>query len=484
MTTRTFLSWITGLVMVAVISEPALPQDVSASTTEEIIVNNDGKTQKWRTSTGVTDFNVEVRGKIELTDDDKDIKSISDDGYLEINKTVFGSKRTIVIESLGGGKVKREYYEGRSKMDWETNGRKWLSEILPELVRTSTIGAEARVNRFFKTGGAAAVLSEIEEIESDYVKAHYGKLLLQKNIGNNEIPKVINTLANEINSDYYLSSLLKESMSKLLVSDEAGSAFFAATSKVNSDYYRSVVLKEALKKYSASPTQVKQILNSASTINSDYYLSVVLTSLLEDSDVKDESLNELVTVAKNIDSDYYRTQVLSKALQKSDLSKTVLKNVVNSLGNVGSDYYKTEVFNKMAERTSIDPEIQMQIIDVLDNVGSDYYASVTLTKLLNTQKMSDDSFKALINAAGELGSSTYAAEVFQHASKKTLTNAQLTQLLKSAENIDSDHYLTSVLQALAPQVKNADSSVKDAYRQAAKKIDSETYYGRALRAIE
>ena len=51
----------------------------------------------WNHSNGMSSFNIEIRGTIELTEDDKDIKSMSSDGYLEINKTVFGSKRTLVI---------------------------------------------------------------------------------------------------------------------------------------------------------------------------------------------------------------------------------------------------------------------------------------------------------------------------------------------------------------------------------------------------
>src|SRR5690606_21708178 len=98
-----------------------------------------------------------------------------------ISKTVFGSKRSIVIESQGGS-LKREYYEGRTKMDWEPNGKNWLGEILPEIVRNTTLAAESRVNRIYQRGGAKAVISEINIIESDYVRARYGKLLLQKDI--------------------------------------------------------------------------------------------------------------------------------------------------------------------------------------------------------------------------------------------------------------------------------------------------------------
>jgi hypothetical protein len=459
-------------------------QQASASTTETVNISNKG-VQKWRTSTILSDFNIELRGKVELTDDDKDIKSLSDDGYLEIEKTVFGSKRTIVIESLGGGKMKKEYYEGRTKMDWEKNGKQWLAEILPELVRSSTIGAEGRVDRFFRKGGASAVLAEFENLEGDYTKHHYGKLLLAKNIPANEIPKVITTLADKIESDYYLATLFKDSMDKLLVSKDAGDAFFLATESIESDYYKSVVMREALEKHSASPDQVKAILRSAAKIESAYYLAVVLNSLLEKTDVKEESMTELMRVSKEIESDYYRADVLSKAINKKNISKNAMKAAIEAVADISSDYYKSNVFNAMADEGQMDNEIQLQVINLISNtVESDYYAAVSLNKILTQQKVNDNAMSQLVAAAGKMNSANYASDVLQNAAKQELSNTEMIALLKAAENLSSDHYMVNVLTSIASKVKTADQSVKDAYRQTAKKISSETYYVRALRAIE
>ena len=68
----------------------------SSNKTSRITINHDG----------FSNFNVEMRGKIELTDDDKDIKSISPDGYLEITKVTFGSRRSLVITPSENG-IKR-----------------------------------------------------------------------------------------------------------------------------------------------------------------------------------------------------------------------------------------------------------------------------------------------------------------------------------------------------------------------------------------
>ena len=141
---------------------------------------------------------------------------MSDGGYLEISKTVFGSKRSILIESLGDGKVKKEYYEGRTKMPWEPNGKQWLSEILPEVVRTSTIGAESRVKRFFRKGGTNAVLAEIDNIDNDHVKAHYGKLLMKEPVQPGDYATIVTQVTESLDSDHYITEFLQSNVQKFL----------------------------------------------------------------------------------------------------------------------------------------------------------------------------------------------------------------------------------------------------------------------------
>ena len=162
-----------------------------------------------------------------------------------------------------------------------------------------------------------------------------------------------------------------------------------------------------------------------------------------------------------------------------------MKAAVEAVADIESDYYKTNVFNAMAEEAQMDSEQLTQVLNLIQNsVESDYYASVTLEKILDNQKLSEAAFSQLITTAGEINSAYYSANVLQDAAKSDLSKPQILALLKASENIDSDHYLTSVLSSIAPKVKNGDAELKDAYRHAAKKLSSETYYGRALRYIE
>jgi SOS response regulatory protein OraA/RecX len=457
---------------------------VSASTGANTVITNGKSTIRYSTSNGLNDFNIEMRGRIELTDDDRDIKSMSDDGYLEINKTVFGSRRTVVIESLGGGKLKREYYEGRTKKEWQPDGKAWLNEILPDIIRNTTIGAESRVARFFKAGGTTAVLEEIEKIDSDHAAAHYANLLMKQPVPVKEYQNIVSTLAKQLDSDHYLSELLKNNVGKFMQSGEASTAFFNATKNLESDHYKTVVIKEALRNQLASSDNVRTILQAAGKMESDHYITDVLTTLLSQNNLSEPILAELITTTNRIESDHYKTVVLKKALDKPGLGASSYQKVVESVKDIESDHYLTDVVRHLL-RSKLSDDVLVLVLDLTGSIESDHYKSEVLRVIINRQDIKDHQFARLVEACAEIESDHYKSEIFKEMLRSPgISDGKVLAILNQAKNIDSDHYASEVLLNAAPRVRGGNQSLKDAYRQAAKSIDSETFYGKALRAID
>lgn len=475
-------------------------------------------TTKWKTSSGVNSFNVEYRGKIEIEDDDKDIAAMSDGAYLEISKTVFGSKRSIIIESIGGGKFKKQYYEGRTMVNWEPQGREWLAEVLPEVVRTTTLCAESRVKRYFRQGGTSAVLAEIGRIESDYTKSYYADLLMKQPIQVKDYAPIVNKLAEELDSDHYLTEFLKGNTEKFMQDKAATSALFAATKKMDSDHYKTVVIKEALKGQMASVENVKIILQAAGMMESDHYITEVLTSLLRQDNLNDAIISEMINTTKTIESDHYKTVVLTQALDKEGLSHESFQRVIESAKDIESDHYVTQVIKHLMENKLSDDLLTL-LLDITASVESDHYRTEVIQSLLKKQDLTDVQFDKLINAAssmdsdhyktvvlqgtlakrssltdpqfnkiieacGQMESDHYKTTVLEDVTMGNLSDARLMAVINATNHIDSDHYITEVLSSIGPKVKAGSAQLKEAYRVAAKRIDSETYYGRALRAIE
>jgi len=451
---------------------------------QDIAISSSKGTQKfsYRSNKLVQSFDLETRGKIDLTDDDKDVKRISSDGYLEIEKTVFGSKRRIVITPEGDG-LKREYYEGRTEKPFEPEGRKWLAEILPELVKTSTLGAEGRVNRFYRRGGVPTVIAEIKTIESDYVKSAYSNLLMKLPIAVRDYPTIITEVIGTIDSDHYRTEFLEGSMDKFATNKESIDAICAASVQMESDHYKTQVIKSALKNKSISPEAMKSILAAAGKMESDHYITEVITTLLK-QDVSDAIISEAITASKSIESDHYRSVVLRTSLSKPNLSANAYKLTLESVKDIESDHYKTEVLTTLL-KNELPAEQIFGLVDMSTSIHSDHYLAEVFTRVLSTQSLSDDNFKKLMTRVSLVESDHYATVILKSALNKTATNdARLISVLETAGSMDSDHYTTDVLLAAAPKVVAAGDGVKTAYRTAAKRINSETYYGKALRAID
>ncbi len=435
----------------------------------------------FRHSNGVSSFNVEMRGKIEVTDNDKDIKSMSADGYLEITKTVFGSRRSIVITPEGNG-LKREYYEGRSKVAFEPEGRKWLSEIMLELVRTTTIGAESRVNRFYKQGGATSVVNEIRNLESDHVKAHYASLLMKQNVPVAEYGMIANGISGTIDSDHYMAEFLKDNVEKFMQNKEATEALFAATRRMDSDHYKTEVIKEALSNGPASLESVRIIMQATGSMDSDHYKTEVLTSLLRQTNLTDGVVGEMINTTKTIGSDHYRSVVLNKALAMRGLSAASYQKAIESIKDIESDHYKAEVLTNLLQK-NLSSEALNNLIPMISSIESDHYITNVANEIVKRQILSDESFQKLMEA---VSSDHYMSVFLQTALERpNLSKQNILSVLQATSKIGSDHYITEVLTDAAYKIKALnDASLKEAYRTAAKRVESETYYGRIIRAIE
>ncbi len=428
----------------------ALPTN-SFSQDNTSISNNNGKSKIHITNNG-KDFKIEYEGDITLSDDDKDIIAISNGGFIEIERSSFGSKRRIVVESDRNGKLLKKYYEGRKEKDFNPDGKKWLAEVLQEIVRTTTIGAQSRLNRFYSKGGANAVLGEIERIESDYVKDTYFKLLLEKNLSNGDLVNVIKRAGEEIESDHYLASILTSNQKAFLSSGQTISAYLEAAKSLDSDHYLTSVLKQVINDKAINDNQMESFLELSKSIKSDHYVTEVLIEVMKNRELNSQNITKIISLSKDIESDHYKAEVLTKVINSKGMSSDAYDAFIDTLDDIDSDHYVSEV-----------------ILELLDNKLDASTAS--LSKLLDMVKRS-------------VQSDHYASSIYKKMSKQDLTEDQLITTLESISSLQSGHYKSEALKSFANKVKRSSESVKSAYRTAAKSINSDTYYSQAMKAID
>ncbi len=410
----------------------------------------DGSTRvKYKSKTN--NFDIEYKGDITISNDDKDIIGVSNNGYIEIRKSSFGSKRRIVIEANGNGQLTKSYYVGRSEKNYASEGKVWLAEILPEVVRTTTIGAESRVKRFYTKGGASSVLTEITNLKSDFVKSTYFKLLLRNNLSNTELVSTIKKAGVEINSDHYLSGILQENQKAFLANDKTIAAYIQA----------------------------------AKSIQSDHYVTNVLKKVINDGDINDEQMGSLLEISKDVRSDHYLTQILKEIMDNRTLNSKNTMRIIELSKDIRSDHYKTEVLKKVINKKSLPSDAYTAYMTTLEDVKSDHYATEVIKKLLDSKfDGKTSSLSSLLDLVDKnISSDHYTTTIFKKLAKQRLSDDQLVVTLNAATTIRSDHYLSETLLAFSNSVNRGSAKVKQAYKNTAKSISSDSYYGKAIKAI-
>lgn len=436
-----------GFILILMMMLLLSPSDYFAQ--NSYTINTDNGKNKISIKNSKTDFKVEYEGEIILADDDLDIKSISKGGYIEIKKSSFGRKRKIIIEN-NGGTIIRKFYVGWSEKNYYPEGKEWLEDILPEILRTTTIGAKSRVDRFYKNGGTKEVLAEIGEMDSDYVQSVYFKLLLEKNISTTETVQILQSIKSVLKSDHYLSSILRKNQDLFLKTPETINAFIAASKNVGSDHYLTQIVKTVVSNKDISDSQLASLLTISKSINSDHYLSEVLKEVMNKRELNAQNVEQIMMLSSTIGSDHYKTVILKKALKNEHISKESYDSFLNSLNDINSDHYASEVIKEMMS-SKLDTQSLTKVLEIIKkNVGSAHYATTIYKKMAIRNDFTEDQMVLILDAVGSMNSS---------------------------------HYLSDSLVSFAPIVKKSSATVKDAYIRAAKSINSETYFGKAMKAI-
>lgn len=476
-----FSSIFLKLLLTLCFSFTALLPPVQAQITE-VYTSSKNSATKMNYQTGSESLNIEHDGKVLIGADDRSIVGITDDGYLRIKKTTFGNTREIFIRS-NGNSLSYEYREGGRQVPFEPAGKAWLADILPDLVRTTTIGAESRVDRIYQKGGAKAVMAEIGNMKSEHTKARYASLLLKKDLKDSEIPTVIELVGQQIGSDHYRYEVFKSNSDKLLKDPKNLGHYLNAIKTVESDHYKTGLVKLALER-DLPQAYNQQALQLISSIGSDHYKSEVLRRMVKTNTLSDEQLEfVLARLLGEVNSDHYRSEIISTVLKEQPkLSSTGIDHVISSIAQTGSDHYATESLKRLVSIHELSPQNYEALFNMLNKLGSDHYKSEFMRLLVKDEDFSKH-FNLFLKETQSMESDHYRSEILRSAlATGKLSEDQKVSLVRSTANIKSDHYKTEVLMKVCKS--GAGAKLKSAIQETAKSINSTHYYGTIMKCVQ
>ena len=361
-------------------------------------------------SNGKQKLEIKYEGAVEFTDDDSDVKSLSPGGYLKIREGGWTSTHTVEFEADGSGTIRRRYWEGNSEKPFEPQGKAWLSQILPRIIRQTGIGAPARVARILKAKGGAGVLSEITLIEGSWAKrVYFTELLKSPGLDSATVRQALEQAGREIDSDYELASLLISS-DRLLVDDATRRAYFDAARTIQSDYEMRRVFSSALKRGPVAPDLLAGVLGASTTIDSDYELAELLVQIARlqplDARTRAPFLKALTTVG----SDYECRRVVSAVVQ-ADPSPDTLASMLDPSLAIDSDYEQASFLIDVAKSQSIDGPLRAPFFKGVETLSSSYERGRVLQAVVKGGTLPQETLVAVLRSTASMTSGHEASQV-------------------------------------------------------------------------
>jgi beta-lactamase regulating signal transducer with metallopeptidase domain len=363
-------------------------------------------------------LDIRGRGGLTFSGDLTDIVAMDDGAYLTIRHRNWLTIRSIEIRGERGA-ISRRFYVSGVEQPWDPEGRRWLADRLPPLVRRAGFGVESRTRRILSASGVTGVLEEITRLDSDYVRRlYYRELFRIGSLDADETARVVARAGQDIRSDYELRQTLEAALPLVTASPAAVRAYVDATTSMTSGYEHRQALDtlaraDGLASGAAGPLaqsaarirsdyekrqalstllpmtldaeSMRAVLDAAATISSDYECATLLAAFVEAHSLDGVSAAEFFEAAETIGSDYERGRVLKAAARRQPLPPAVLQGIFASVRTMQSDYEQAQVLLAVVKTNGIDATSRPAFLAAADAIHSDYEQTRVLAALVRAE---------------------------------------------------------------------------------------------------
>ena len=335
--------------------------------------DDDDKSFQYISSSAGRCVQVAVWGQIDFTPDEREVQRVSRDGRLYIRERRPNTDREVEVTAGDDDAPRYVYRVDGERASFDDDGRAWLGDLLPEILRESGLNARARVARLRRGGGVSAVLADISRTESTSAKrAAFDALLQQGNLSDDDLTKIARQAGEDLSSsDGELAGVLTQLGKMGRGSSTMAEAFGNAVEHMSSDGEK----RELLQQYATKGDREMLCVagRQAKTISSDgeksEFLRATVNSYLSGDD---ETLRKMFfDVVGTISSDGERHEVLNSALPYAQ-RPAVLLAVLESAKDISSDGEKSELLVTILRKKLITtPALKEVFMKVTRSLSSD-----------------------------------------------------------------------------------------------------------------
>lgn len=405
----------------------------------------DDNEMTWNYREGSHRIKIDVDGTIDLTEDDRWIEDLGENGWIEIYERERDEVREFKAKMIGG-ELNYRYYENREETQFDDRAREWVGDMLLEMVRHSGIGAENRIKRIYRDGGLSAVFDEIEALGSDHVKSIYFSVLFKNDLDSDELAKAVKVIPAYIDSDYEIADILIGISDRCSENDDLMMAYTDAVSELDSDYEARRVISELSLENAENPEVLEKAMEIAMNLDSDYEKAEYLINLASANDGKAAMTEGYIRALRSLDSDYERGRVLKELIRRDELSEEYIGEILNLAEYIDSDYERAEFLIYVAQNFDLKEEKFGLYIDAMMDMDADYDVRRTLMALDRLEQADDETLVKVLRRIDYMDSDFDKAELLMAYGEQCCRNDRTGKaFLRVVEDIDSDYDISRVM---------------------------------------
>jgi hypothetical protein len=395
---------------------------------------------------GDGDMSIYYTGEIKFNDAENGIESMTPDSYMHYTK----NNRKLEADCNYHGEIKYQLSDdGRVLNVNDEEGKKFMAFAIRDMINAG-FDAKGRMERLYRKGGNAAILGEVDNLQSDFVKAQYLDFLITSDsISPHDIRLAIKKSGASVGSDFEKGNLLNKVPARYLKDSLISMTWFEAVRTIGSDFEKSNALKYIAREH----------------------LTI-------------DQFDNLVDVSQTMGSDFEKSNVLKVLIDKSSFADTNLIKTLDAVNQIGSDFEKVNLIRMITEKTKPGAANFDRLIDATEHIGSDFDKGNLVKDLIRPGIPAGADFDKLMSVIDHIGGDFDKINLLKDVAGKNIQNEQQwISIINSAGEISSDFDKSNLLLAIAPQLPKSEN-IKSAYAKVAKTINSEEDYGRVMKAFD
>ena len=385
-------------------------------------LNEDDRGRSWRLKASAPGCQIDLKqeGKIEVTDDFSDIKSLSSGGSFVLMELKGGARRELSVTSKNGS-LARTWKVDRHERPYDDEARRWLAAFLLDLDRQTAAGVDSRLPALLRLGGVSAVLKETALIPNEYARAsYYTKLAAATKLTTADLVAILDQAASLQTGDSCAVELFQNLATPQMTDAAVHAAALRLLAVVKSDYY---------------VTQGIQTLAREGVPGADSRLA------------KDDA-DFAISAASRMISDNFKAEVVRALTRTGRLDAGVRAGLARITAGMNEDFYLNDVIEQVSINGSIDANARRAMLDAASRIQSDNYKAMSLKSLLRDRGLDESDLLDFVTAAGRMKTDSFKADVLIAVARYSPPTPRVRDAVSTAANSLSRPYRDSVRQAV------------------------------------